>query len=85
MKISTAIIQNKNIYENNENVFSARYKSHDIYITTYHGHGKPKHEHLNRYDITVRLNGSYAVDTYEDFHNIKDAIRYALKGALLLN
>lgn len=53
MKISTAIIQNKNIYENNENVFSARYKNHDIYITTYHGHGNPKHDHLNRYNITV--------------------------------
>lgn len=84
MKISTAIIQERKISINTPQTFSATYKGREINVTTEHGHGKPKYSHLKRYDITVTLNGSYEVNTYEDFHTKKDAIRYALKGACLI-
>ena len=84
MKISGAIIRDKFISENTPDKFNAIYKGREINITTDHGHGKPKYDHLKRYDITVTLNGSYEVNTYEDCHTMKDAIRYALKGACLL-
>ena len=84
MKISTAIIQERNISINTPETFSATYKGREINVTTDHGHGKPKYDHLKRYDITVTINGSYEVNTYEDCHTMKDAIRYALKGACLL-
>lgn len=84
MKISTAIIQEKNISINTSKAFSAIYKGREINITTDHGHGKPKYNHLKRYDITVTINGSYVVNTYEDCHTMRDAIRYALKGACLI-
>ena len=85
MKItSEAIIQNRNISRYSEDVFEATYKGRDIYITTDHVYGKPKYDHLRRYDIVVTINGSYEVNTYEDFHTMQDAIRYALKGACLI-
>ena len=86
MKISTAVIQERNISINTPETFSATYKGREIDITTDHGHGKPKYAHLERYDITVThiKSGGYDVDTYEDLHNMRDAIRYALKGACLL-
>lgn len=84
MKISTAIIQERNISINDPANFSATYKGREINITTDHRHGNPKYDHLKRYDITVTINGSYEVNTYEDCHTMKDAIRYALKAACLI-
>lgn len=86
MKISAAIIQERNITINTPERFQATYKGREINITTDHGHGKPKYDHLKRYDITVQHleSGMYDVDTYEDCHTMRDAIRYALKGACLL-
>lgn len=86
MKNSGAIIRDKCISENTSDKFNAIYKGREINITTYHGHGKPKCDHLKRYDITVIHLGSgmYDVNTYEYLHTMQDAIRYALKGACLL-
>ena len=53
MIISGAIIRDKFISENTPDKFNAIYKGREINITTDHGHGKPKYDHLKRYDITV--------------------------------
>lgn len=86
MKISGAIIREKFIREDTSDNFRAIYKGREISITTDHGHGNPKYDHLKRYHITVihLESGLYDVNTYEDCHTIQDAIRYALKGACLL-
>lgn len=86
MKVSEAIIQERMIHEHTETTFHATYKGHDIHITSVHGHGKPRYEHLTRYDIEVRIKGCGIADvsTWEDFHTMQDAIRYALKGACLI-
>lgn len=87
MKISGAIIQNKNISINSENDFVATYKGKEIIISTNHGFGKPKYNHLKRYNIDVVdiSTGMIDVQSYEDFHTMRDAIRYALKGACLID
>lgn len=86
MKIAVGtIIQERMIRENTKDTFDAVYKKYSIYITSDHGHGKPEYDHLTRYDITVRgEDGGYLVDTYEDYHTMKDAIRDALQGAMLI-
>lgn len=87
MKISGKIIQNRNIRHNTEIMFEAIYKGRWIWITTEHGLGKPKLDHLTRYSIIVtdEKTGMYDVNTYQDCHTMTDAIRYALKGACLLD
>ena len=87
MKISGAIIQQRNIIVSSENEFQATYKGKEINISTEHSLGKPKYDHLKRFNIDVQdMNtGMYDVQTYQDFHEIKDAIRYALKGACLIS
>jgi hypothetical protein len=87
MKISEAIIQNKNISIYTENDFDSTYKGKRIIISTNHGFGKPKYEHLKRYNIDVIdiKTGIYDVKSYEDYHCMKDAIRFALKGACLIS
>ena len=86
MKISGLVIQNRNIFVNTKNDFIAKYKGKEIIISTNHGFGKPKYEHLKRYNIGVIdiESGMKDVQTCEDFHTINDAIRCALKGSLLL-
>ena len=87
MKISGAIIQQRNIIVSSENEFQATYKGKQINITTDHGFGKPEFGHLKRFNIDVIdiETGISDVQTYEDFHEINDAIRYALKGACLIS
>ena len=86
MKISGLIIQNRNIVVHTENDFDATYKGKNIVISTDHGFGKPKYDHLKRFNIYVVdiPSGMYDVQSYEDFYEIRDAIRYALIGSLLL-
>jgi|GEM_PF-2924492 len=86
MKISGVVIQNRNISENTENDFVATYKGKSIVISTNHGFGKPKWDHLKRYNIDVKdiKLGMYDVQSYEDCHEMRDAIRLALKGACLI-
>jgi transposase len=86
MKISTLVIQNRNISVNTENDFVATYKGKKIIISTNHGFGKPKYDHLKRYNIDVIdiKTGMKDVMSYEDFHTMRDAIRSALKEACLL-
>jgi GTP:adenosylcobinamide-phosphate guanylyltransferase len=86
MKVSEAIIQNRNISEHTKDNFYATYKGKSIEITTNHGHGDPEHDHLTRYDIVVidLKTGMFDVNTWEDYHNIHDAIRCALQGACLI-
>lgn len=87
MKISGAIIQKRNVEVSTENEFRATYKGKQINITTDHGFGKPKYEHLKRFmiDVIDIETGMVDVQSYEDCHEIKDAIRYALKGACLIS
>jgi len=87
MKIAGAVIQNRFIEKNTESDFIAIYKNRTIEISTNHGHGKAELNHLKRFDIVVYdhvKSGMYDVNTWKDLHNIKDAIRYALKGACLI-
>lgn len=86
MKISGLVIQNRNIEIHTDDNFSAFYKGKEINIATDHGHGKPKYDHLTRYDIVVTdlRTGLYDVNTWEDCHCMNDAIRHALVGACLL-
>lgn len=86
MKISGLLIQNRNILVYNENNFICTYKGKQINITTNHGLGEPIYNHLKRYSISV-INmdtGMKDVDTYDDFHTMRDAIMNALRGANLL-
>jgi len=86
MKVSGCIIQKRQIIDNTENLFNANYKSKRIYITTDHGFGKPQYNHLKRFSIDVVdiKTGMYDVQSYQDCHTIRDAIIYALKGAMLV-
>ena len=87
MKISGAIIQQRNIEVSTENEFRATYKGKQISITTDHGFGEPKYDHLKRFmiDVIDIETGMVDVQTYEDFHEINDAIRSSLKGACLIS
>lgn len=81
------IIQDRNIKTKTENDFEATYKGKRIYISTNHGFGKPKYDHLKRFNIDVIdiKTGMYDVQSYQDFHTINDAIIYAVKGACLVS
>ena len=87
MKISGLIIQSRNIRVNTENDFDADYKGKNIVISTDHGFGKPKYDYLKRFmiDVIDIETGMVDVQTYEDFHEVKDAVRSALKGACLIS
>lgn len=87
MKVSSLVIQNRNISVNTENDFIATYKGKKIIISTKHGLGSPKYDYLKRYSIDVVdiATGMIDVQSYEDVHTMKDAIRYALVGACLLS
>ena len=56
-------------------------------ITTDHGFGKPQYDHLKRFliDVVDIKTGMYDVQSYQDFHTVRDAIIYALKGAMLVS
>lgn len=83
MKIVGRVIQNRNIRENTKDIFDATYKGMDIYISTDHGYGKPKYQHLTRYYITVFSpeTGIYNYQGWQDFHSMEDAIKEALTGS----
>lgn len=85
MKVAGRVIQNRNITLNTPEDFEATYKGHIISITTDHGFVDPEYDRLKRFNIDVyELNtGSYAVETWKDFHTIRDAIIYSLEGAQL--
>ena len=87
MKISGAIIQTRNIEVSTENEFRATYKGKQISITTDHGFGKPKYDHLKRFmiDVIDIETGMADVQTCEDLHEVKDAVRFALQGACLIS
>lgn len=86
MKISGLVIQERNISESTQDMFTATYKGKTITISTDHGFGMPKQEHLKRFDMSVVdiKTGMHDVQTYEDHHEIRDAIRSCLIGACLL-
>lgn len=58
--------------------FIAKYKRHRISIV------ELTEKKSRAYDITVEApDGCYAVNTWEYFDNMEEAVRYAVKGALL--
>ena len=85
MKIAGKIIQNRNIKDYNSDTFYATYKNKSIYITNDHGFGFAKYKHLNRYMIQVIdiKSGMYDIDTYQDIHDIRDGIIYALNNTFI--
>ena len=87
MKISGAVIQERNIEVNTPDNFFATYKGKQIIISSDHGLGKPRYDHLTRFciDVIDIKTGLRDVDSYEDCHDIKDAIRLALQGACLID
>lgn len=87
MKVAGCIFQNKFIEENTKDEFIATYKGYRFVITTDHGFGEPEYKHLKRFNIDVYgvECGLAAVCSVKDFHSIKDAIIYALKGAMFIN
>ena len=87
MKVSECIIQERQIIDHTENLFNANYKGKRIYISTDHGFGKPQYDHLKRFliDVVDIKTGMYDVQTYQDLHTVRDAIIYALKGAMLVS
>ncbi len=82
MKIGGRIFQQKKIRENTSEKFDAQYKKCNFYITTDHGFGEAEYKHLKRFCIDVRAeDGGFLVNTYKDFHDIRNAIIYSLDGA----
>lgn len=86
MKIAGCVFRKKAIHENTKETFCASYKGMTIYVSSDHGFGKPEYKHLTRYYIEVsnNKNGILDVDTWEDCHTMRDAIRKALEGACLI-
>ncbi len=86
MKVSGCVFQNNKIKVNTDLVFDAEYKGKSFFITTDHGFGVAKYDHLKRFMISVYdIKKDIAdVDTWKDYHTIEDAIRYGLVGAGLL-
>lgn len=86
MKVSGCVFQSRNIKQYDSNNFYATYKGKSFHITTDHGLGKPKYNYFKRFNIDVIdiETGMYDVQTYEDCHDIKDAIRHALYGAMII-
>lgn len=86
MKIAGCIIQNRNIIESNQHTFHAIYKGKSIYVSSKHGFGKARYGHLTRfYILVIDVKTEICdVDMYEDCHDIREAIRVALKGACLI-
>lgn len=86
MRIGEAIIQNRNIDINTKNEFYATYKGKKIHVSASHGFGEAKEYWLTRFNIDVIdiKSGMKDVETYEDCHDIREAIRCALKGACLI-
>lgn len=81
MKVAGRIIQNKNISVNTEEHFSATYKQHyiEIQLNKSKGNGGKPY-----YDCDVwHFNGGFAVATIIQRCTIRDALIYALDGALL--
>lgn len=87
MKVAGCIFRNKFIEVNSSEEFIATYKGLRFVITTDHGFGEPEFEHLKRFNIDVYEVdcGIAAVSTWKDFHSIREAIIYALKGSTLVN
>lgn len=86
MRISGCVFQQRNIIINSEEQFRAKYKGKEINISMFHNLGEAKFNHLTRFRLIVLdiKSGITNVDTYEDCHNIRDAIRCALKGVELI-
>lgn len=86
MKVAGCIIQKRQIIDHTQNLFNANYKGKRIYISTEHRFGKSQYDHLKRFSIDVVdiKTGMYDVQTYEDLYTMRDAIIYALNGAMLV-
>lgn len=81
MKIGGRIIQDSNIESNTEFIFQATYKKHYINVSLIKSGGRNSN---NEYDIDVRhFDGGFAVMAIITRCSIRDAIIYALDGAML--
>lgn len=87
MKIQNGtVIQEKLIKRNTDSEFFAVYKGKEISVTIDHDYGSAICYGHTRYDVVVQdlKTGSIEVCTLYDGPNIREAIKFALKGAQLL-
>lgn len=86
MKIQKGtVIQERLIKRNTDKEFLAIYKGKEITITTDHDYGRAKYPDETRYDVVVQdlKTGDIDVNTLHDTSSMKEAIKFALKGAQL--
>ena len=87
MKIQKGtVIQERLIKRNTNKEFFAVYRGKEISITTDHDYGRAKCYGHTRYDVVVQSlkTGNIEVNTLHDTSSMKEAIKFALKGAQLL-
>lgn len=87
MKIQKGtVIQERSIKRNTDREFFAVYRGKEISITTDHDYGRAIYYSQKRYDVVVQdlKTGSIEVNTLYDGISMKEAIKFALKGAQLI-
>ena len=87
MKIQKGtVIQERLIKRHTDKEFFGVYRDKEISITTDHDYGRAKYNGHTRYDMVVQdlKTGNIEVNTLHDGPNMKEAIKFALKGAQLI-
>lgn len=87
MKIQKGtVIQERLIKKNTDKEFFAVYRDKEISITTDHDYGRARYDSQTRYDVVVQdlKTGNIEVNTVHDTSSMKEAIKFALKGAQLI-
>ena len=87
MKIQKGtVIQERLIKKNTDKEFFAVYRDKEISITTDHDYGRARYNGQARYDVIVQdlKTGNIEVNTLHDTSSMKEAIKFALKGAQLI-
>jgi hypothetical protein len=86
MQVGGCTFRKNKIRISTDEHFEATYKGKQFYISTDHGFGDAEYDHLKRFNIEVTdiKSGMLDADSYQDFHDIKGAIRWALIGCCLL-
>ena len=87
MKIQKGtVIQERLIKRNTDKEFFAIYRDKEISINTDHDYGRAMYDGQTRYDVVVQdlKTGNIEVNSIYDGSSMKEAIKFALKGAQLL-
>ena len=87
MKIQKGtVIQERLIKRNTDKEFFAVYGGKEISITTDHDFGRAMYSGQTRHDVVVQdlKTGNIEVNSVYDASSMKEAIKFALKGAQLI-